>query len=82
MNDAFDDFDLFKLTTYMISLVKRFQPPVMDDDVCIWEESMLEYFKKKFQYSNFLIIFFQSIFNMMHSIVIYMATLKENLENN
>ena len=81
INDAFDESDLFKLTTYMISLVKRFQPPVMDDDVCIWEESMLEYFKKKFQYSDFLIIFFQSIFNMIYSIVLYIEELKEKLEN-
>jgi hypothetical protein len=77
---AFDDENLFNLAKYIISLVKRFQPPAMDNNVTEWEESMLEQFKQKIDYSTFLVTYFRSIFNMIHSIVLHLNILKEELE--
>ena len=37
-NDAFDDENLYKLAVYIISLIKRFQPPIMDEKVNEWEK--------------------------------------------
>jgi len=78
-NNAFDDDNLYKLSTYIISLIKKFQPPVMDEDIDNWEQGMLEQFKEKFEYSEFLITFFQSVFNMLESIIIYAKKASEDL---
>jgi len=82
VNGAFDDENLFNLAKYIISLIKKFQPPVMDDDVILWEESMLEQFKPGLEYSTFLVTYFRSIFNMLHSIILHLNILKEELEKN
>jgi hypothetical protein len=80
-NDAFDDENLYKLTVYIISLIKRFQPPVMDEKVNEWEKGMLEQFKSKFNYSNFLVVFFNSVFNMVANIVMYSRKFLDEYEN-
>ena len=69
-HDAFDDESLQKLAVYIISLVKKFQPPVMDEGVQNWEQGMMEQFNSKFEYSDFLVMFFKSVFNMLDEIVI------------
>ena len=46
VNNAFADEDLSTLSRYIISLIKRFQPPVMDEDVNMWEQTMLNHFNK------------------------------------
>ena len=70
-NNAFDDESLKKLCLYIISKVKSFQPPVMDDDVDLWETNMLEHFNKQFDYADFLPIFLRSVFNMLDNIVAF-----------
>ena len=67
-HNAFDDVNLQKLAIYIISLVKKFQPQVMDDDVNKWEQGVLKQFKHKFQYADFLVVFLRSIFNMLEGI--------------
>ena len=67
-NDAFDDKNLYNLAVYIISLIKRFQPAIMDEDVNKWEKSMLQQFTEKFEYSDFLVTFFKSVFNMIENI--------------
>mgnify|MGYP001288143548 CR=1 FL=1 len=76
-NDAFDDNNLYKLAVYIISLVKKFQPPIMDNDVNEWEQGMLQQFKQNFDYSEFLVIFLRSVFNMVDNIIIYIKKLEE-----
>ena len=72
-HQAFDDENLFNLATYIISLIKRFQPPVMDDDINNWEITMLNELKNDFNHSTFLVTFFKSVFNMIHSIIFYIT---------
>ena len=67
-NNAFDDKNLYNLAVYIISLIKRFQPAVMDEDVNEWEQGMLQQFTEKFEYSDFLVTFFRSVFNMLENI--------------
>ncbi len=67
-HNAFDDDNLKKLASYIVSLVKRFQPPQMDDAVNNWEQGMLEHFNREFVYSEFLVMFFKSVFNMLTEI--------------
>ena len=67
-NDAFDDKNLYNLATYIISLIKQFQPAIMDEDVNNWEQGMLQQFTEKFEYSDFLVTFFKSVFNMIENI--------------
>lgn len=80
-NNAFDDNNLYKLSRYIISLIKRFQPPIMDEEINNWEEGMLEQFKKKFEYSGFLIVFFKSVFNMLETIILYAKKYIDENEN-
>jgi len=80
-NGAFDDENLYKLSTYIISLIKRFQPPIMDNDIDNWEEGMLEQFKENFEYSGFLIIFFKSVFNMLENIIFYAKKIIDENKN-
>ena len=71
-NDAFDDENLYNLATFIISLVQKFQPPVMDTDVETWKIGMLnELGSENFNYTDFLVVFFKSIFNMIETIVKY-----------
>jgi len=79
LNDAFDDESLYNLSVYIVSLVKRFQPPVMDSAVIEWEQNMLEKFKTKFEYSDFLVSFFRSVFIMLEEIVEYSEQAKKDL---
>ena len=80
-NNAFEDENLYNLATYIISLIKRFQPPIMDEEVDTWEQGMLAQFKESFEYSDFLVTFFKSVFNMIENIIIYNKQLLENLDN-
>jgi hypothetical protein len=80
-NDAFDDENLYKLAVYIISLIKRFQPPVMDEKVNEWEKGMLEQFKTKIEYSDFLVIFFKSVFNMLENILVFAKKFMDEYEN-
>ena len=49
----------------------------MDDDVNKWEIEMKKQFENKFDYSEFLIIFFKSVYNMIYTIIDYIIKLKE-----
>ena len=80
-HDAFDKEDLYKLTTYIISLVKRFQPPVMDEKVEEWEQGMLNELECDIKYSDFLVIFFKSVFNMLDTIIHYFEVCEQELAN-
>ncbi len=81
-NNAFEDEDLYNLTEYIISLVKRFQPPDMDDKVNEWEKEMQKQFHQEFKYSEFLVIFFQSVYNMIHTIIDYINRLDQVIDSN
>lgn len=81
-NNAFEDQDLYNLTEYIISLVKRFQPPDMDDKVNEWEKEMQKQFNQEFKYSDFLVIFLQSVYNMIHTIIDYIKRLNEMIDSN
>ena len=70
-HSVFDKCDLQKLCQYTINLIKRFQPPVMDQEVEIWEREMLGQFNENLVYSNFLVIFLKSVFNMLNSILLF-----------
>lgn len=76
-HSVFDISDLQKLCQYTINLIKRFQPPVMDQEVEIWEREMLAQFDENIVYSKFLVIFLKSVFNMLNSILIYSYQLIE-----
>lgn len=76
-HSVFDNSDLQKLCQYIINLIKRFQPPVMDQEVEIWEREMLSQFDENIVYSKFLVIFLKSVFNMLNSILIYSYQLIE-----
>ena len=78
-NNAFDDENLYNLAVYIISLIKQFQPPIMDEKVNLWEEQMLKQFQQKFDYSEFLMIFFQSVFNMIETIIFYTKKVAQDL---
>jgi hypothetical protein len=80
-NNAFDNESLKKLCLYIISKVKSFQPPIMDEDVDLWETNMLEHFKKQFEYVDFLPTFFRSVFNMMDNIVAFSQQLVKEQES-
>ena len=69
-HNAFDIENLKNLSIYIISLVKRFQPPEMDEAVNKWEKGMLEHFNKDFEYSDFLVMFFKSVLNMLTEIML------------
>ena len=79
-HSAFDDENLYKLTTYIISLIKKFQPPVMDEEVEEWERGMLHIMSQKFDYTKFLVIFFRSVFNMIQTITTYLKIAAEELD--
>lgn len=79
LHKAFDEEDLRKFILYIISLVKRFQPPVMDESVKEWEEELLQKFNKEFNYGSILVCFFRSIFNMIDTIQMYITQFTENL---
>lgn len=74
-NNAFDDASLKKICIYIISKVKSFQPPVMDEFVNHWETNMLNEFSKQFVYADFLPTFLRSAFNMLDNIVVYIHQL-------
>jgi hypothetical protein len=76
LHKAFDDNDLRKFAVYVISLIKRFQPPDMDKSVNEWEDKLLQEFQKGFNYAEFLTSFFRSIFNMIDTIKEYIKKLK------
>jgi hypothetical protein len=76
-NNAFDDESLMNLCLYIVSLIKRFQPPVMDVSVNEWEDSMKKQFNTKFDYTDFLIQFLRSVFNMLGGISDYAKMLNE-----
>ena len=75
-NNAFEDQDLYNLSVYIISLIKKFQPPVMDNEVNEWETDMKKQFENKFDYSDFLVIFFKSVYNMIYTIIDHIEKLK------
>ena len=81
MHNAYDDESLKKLCLYIISKVKSFQPPIMDEDVDLWETNMLEHFKKQFEYADFLPTFFRSVFNMLDNIVAFSQQLVREQES-
>ena len=70
-NNAFEDKELYQLTTYIVSMVKKFIPPIMDESVAQWEQEMLDQLTKKFHPADFLVIFFQSVFHMLEHIMMY-----------
>jgi hypothetical protein len=76
-NNAFDDESLMNLCKYIISLIKKFQPPIMDESVNNWEKSMLKQFETKFDYTDFLIQFLRSVFNMLGGIIDYAKMISE-----
>jgi hypothetical protein len=78
-HQAFDDENLYVLVMYMISLVKKFQPPIMDKNVEDWEKGLHETFTKPIIYSEFLCIFLQSIFNMIQNIKEYLIIIQNEL---
>ena len=80
-HQAFDDGNLYNLATYIISLIKRFQPPVMDEEVEEWEQGMLHIMSEKFDYTKFLVTFFRSVFNMLQTITTYLHIAAEELDN-
>lgn len=81
-HNAFEDKDLKKLAIYIISLVKKFQPAIMDREVEEWEEMMLEEFNKKFKYSDFLVIFMKSVFNMIETINLFIQEYNNTINQN
>ena len=79
-HSVFDNNDLQELCQYIINLIKRFQPPVMDQEVEIWEREMLRQFNENIVYSEFLVIFLKSVYNMLNTILIYTYDLVEESE--
>ena len=80
-HQAFDDENLYNLATYIISLIKRFQPPVMDEEVEEWEQGILHIMSEKFDYTKFLVTFFMSVFNMIQTITTYLHIAAEELDD-
>lgn len=79
-HQAFDDDNLYSLVMYIISLIKKFQPPVMDKKVGEWEIGMGEALKKQpLMYSQFLCTFLHSVFNMIQSIQAYIVVAQTEL---
>tara|TARA_B100000427_G_C15433214_1_gene561789 strand:+ start:21 stop:527 length:507 start_codon:yes stop_codon:yes gene_type:complete len=76
-NNAFEKSELYNLSIYIISLVKKFQPAVMDEDVINWEKNMIKHFDEEFNYTYFLVIFFKSVYNMIHTIIFYITKLSK-----
>lgn len=79
VNNAFDDENLYNLAKYIISLIKMFQPPAMDSEVTAWEQQMMHQFEGPFEYSEFLVIFFKSVFNMINTILICLDQVNQTL---
>jgi len=80
-NNAFDNKNLYQLTIYIVSMIKKFQPPAMDDDVGEWEKNMLDQMEQEFDPAEFLVIFFQSVFHMIEHILVHAKIALENLES-
>ena len=54
----------------------------MDNDVNKWEQRVLEQFKHKFRYADFLVVFLRAVFNMIERIAFSAKKfLEENQEN-
>ena len=78
-HDAFDDQNLYNLAMFIISLVKRFQPDIMNEGMDVWERGMSNELKSGIiNYTEFLIVFFKSVFNMIETII---HEYNKNLEN-
>jgi len=79
-HDAWDSDNLERLVGYIIHLIKEFQPPIMDAEVEEWEVGMrVSLLKDPLDYPTFLHTFFQSVFNMIQTIVGYLQVLHQEV---
>ena len=53
----------------------------MDEKVEEWEKDMLMEFEREIKYSDFLVVFFKSVFNMIDTIIEYIEISEAELNN-
>ena len=67
-NNAIDGTTIYNLAIYIVSLIKKFQPREMDEDIQNWEKDINTQFTNGFTYDEFLITFFKNVFTKLEAI--------------
>ena len=65
---SLDPTHFFKLIMFLITKVKSYSAPYLDEDIQIWEEQIVEKLKVEIVYADFIPFFFKKLFFFLNLI--------------
>lgn len=75
-NNALDGNTIYNIVNYIINLILKLQPPIMDEETNLWKKNINDLFKVGFEYDKFLPDFLEKTFQKIILIKNYTEKLK------